>query len=84
MKYVVCTNHDLRMACIDNNWFKSGDNTQYEKMFDMNSNAMTFRLRDIATAIYICSDTSYASVLEVLLKLQCKYMYNMLGEQVNY
>lgn len=27
MEYVVCPNHDLRMVCIDNNWFKSGDNT---------------------------------------------------------
>lgn len=81
MEYVVCPNHDLRMVCIDNNWFKSGDNTQYEKMFDMNSNPMVFKLRDIAAAIYICSDKSYAEILEVLLKLQQKYMYDLCGEQ---
>lgn len=57
------------------------ETTQYEKMFDMNSNPMVFKLRDIAAAIYICSDKSYAEILEVLLKLQQKYMYDLCGEQ---
>ena len=82
MGYAVCPNHDLRMACIDNKWFTSGDNAQYEKLFAMNSNPMVFKLRDIAAAIYICSDTSYTGIFEVLLKLQQKYMYDICGEQV--
>lgn len=84
MEYVVCTNHNLRMACINNNWFTAGDNSQYEKMFQMNSDVKTFRLKEIAAVIYVCSEKSYVEIFEELLKLQCSYMYNMTGEKFNY
>lgn len=73
MNYVVCTNHDLRMACINNRWFAAGTNLQYEKLFEMNSNADMFSLKEIAAVIYVCSDKSYAEIFERLLDLQNKY-----------
>ena len=83
MDYVVCTNHDLRMACIDNHWFTAGSNFQYDRLLEMTSDSRNFRLKEISAVIYICSEKSYAEIFEKLLKLQCSYMYNMTGERIN-
>lgn len=83
MDYVVCPNHELRMACIDNHWFTAGTNAQYEKLFEMNRNRNTFRLKEIVAVIYVCSEKSYAEIFEVLLELQSSYMYSMTGERFN-
>lgn len=72
------------MACINNHWFTAGSNFQYDKLFAMNSDTNTFRLKEIAAVIYVCSEKSYAEIFEKLLELQCKYMYGVCGEQVNW
>ncbi len=43
----------------------------------------SFRLKEIAAVIYICSEKSYAEIFKELLKLQCSYMYKMTGEKFN-
>ena len=45
----------VRSYCIINNLFTCGTNTQYERMFDLLKN--WFPLHDIATIIWVCSDT---------------------------
>jgi len=53
-EYSVTTTSRLRQLCIDNNWFHSGDITQYEKLFYANEN--NFSITEIALIIWLCSD----------------------------
>ena len=46
----------VRHYCIENNLFTSGDNRQYEVMFDMVTNRKP--THDIAVVIWICSITT--------------------------
>ena len=43
--------------CNDKGWFTRGDNSQYERMFDMVRNADP--IHDIAIVIWICSDPKW-------------------------
>lgn len=45
---------DLRVLCIRENWFTNGDNSQYEKLFDLNREGAS--LDDLALVIWLCSD----------------------------
>lgn len=56
---------DLRVLCIQEDWFTNGDNSQYEKLFDMNREGAS--LEELALVIWICS--SDVSREEVLKKL---------------
>jgi len=47
------TNETLRNLCIENDWFTCGDNSQYEKLFEMNDNGAT--TKELATIIWLCS-----------------------------
>lgn len=54
-KYSVTNSMLLRQACIDNDWFTAGTNEQYQKLFYANENGCP--LEEIATIIWLCSDT---------------------------
>ena len=41
---------DLRVLCIRENWFTNGDNSQYEKLFDLNQEGAS--LDDLALVIW--------------------------------
>ena len=56
---------DLRVLCIRENWFTNGDNSQYEKLFDLNREGAS--LEDLALVIWLCS--SGVDREEVLHKL---------------
>jgi len=49
------TRESVRQYCISNDLFKSGSNDQYEKMLNMLD--LQRPLSNIATVIWICSDT---------------------------
>lgn len=59
MDYSVTTPEVLRKLCIDNNWFSSGDNEQYHRLFYANENG--FSIGEIATIIWVCSDINVRS-----------------------
>lgn len=44
---------DLRILCIEKDWFTAGSNQQYEKLFDMNRDGAS--LEELALVIWICS-----------------------------
>ena len=60
---------DLRVLCIRENWFTNGDNSQYEKLFDLNREGAS--LEDLALVIWLCSDEVDRE--EVLHKLNERY-----------
>jgi len=65
MTYSIVPNDKLRELCIKNNWFTCGSNSQYEKLFEGNTNGFT--PMEIATIIWICSDnTDRNSILATL------------------
>ena len=56
---------DLRVLCIQEDWFTNGDNSQYEKLFDLNREGAS--LEDLALVIWLCSpDVSREEVLHKL------------------
>ena len=56
---------DLRVLCIQEDWFTNGDNSQYEKLFNLNREGAS--LEDLALVIWLCS--SDVEREEVLHKL---------------
>ena len=68
---------DLRVLCIQEDWFTSGTNSQYEKLFDLNREGAS--LEELALVIWICS--SDVSREEVLKKLMDKCFRNCTVER---
>ena len=66
-EYSVTNPTRLRMLCIENDWFTSGDIRQYEKLFEANEN--NFSVVEIATIIWICSSDEHnrKDILQKLL-----------------
>lgn len=60
------TNQKLRELCIENNWFTSGDNEQYAKLFDYNYSGAF--ISQLACMIWICSP--YAELEDITRKLE--------------
>lgn len=59
----------LYSLCNKNQWFTSGSNLQYERMFWKNDNGST--LEEIALIIWLCSkNVTEAEILEILTKEQ--------------
>lgn len=59
---------DLREVCIANGWFTCGDCSQYDKLFELNSEECS--LEELAFCIWLCSvDVSRDEVLNQLRKL---------------
>lgn len=48
------SNEQLRNLCINNNWFTSGTNSQYEKLFQLNEENAP--VQDLALVIWVCSE----------------------------
>lgn len=44
---------ELRLLCIEKDWFTHGTNQQYQKLFDMNRDGAS--LEELALVIWICS-----------------------------
>lgn len=65
MTYSTIPNDKLRELCIKNGWFTCGTNTQYERLFQANTDRMS--AESIATIIWICSDNAdHNSILATL------------------
>ena len=59
----------LRRACIDNDWFTDGSNSQYEKLFDLNDAGAS--IKDLSLVIWVCSENvTREEILETLLNIQ--------------
>ena len=71
------TSYELRKLCIENNWFTSGTNKQYEKMFEYN-NSIKLKptldeLHTLAYLIWICSsNTTQVEIVEKLIDIESK------------
>jgi len=79
---VICSYNDLYQLCCDNMWFTQGDNSQYQKLFAINSFATNtsedfsfenFSLEQIASIIWFCSDNSKWSYEHILSELNTQY-----------
>lgn len=58
---------DLRILCIEKDWFTAGSNQQYQKLFDMNRDGAS--LEELALVIWICSSNdSREAILHELEK----------------
>jgi len=58
---------DLWILCNQENWFTNGDNSQYEKLFDLNRDGAS--LEELALVIWICSSNdSRETILHELEK----------------
>jgi hypothetical protein len=73
MAYTVTDTETLRTACINNNWFMHGTSEQYEKLFYANRNGFT--ISEIATIIWLCSDSKWyvVDIIEELDSLREAY-----------
>lgn len=63
-KRALFTFEDLYRMCNNNNWFTCGDNSQYNKLFELNREGAS--IEELALVIYICSDCSRESILNKL------------------
>lgn len=68
MKYSTIPTYDLRALCIEHGWFTCGTNEQYDKLFYANTHG--FSMEEIATIIWICSDTDLHSKNDILATLK--------------
>lgn len=66
MTYSTIPNDKLRVLCIKNDWFTCGTNTQYERLFQANTDRMS--VETIATIIWICSDNTDRNAILATLK----------------
>lgn len=51
------SNDTLRDLCIENNWFTWGDNVQYSRLFNMNTQGCS--IEELALVIWLCSDETW-------------------------
>lgn len=59
------SNEKLRSLCIKNNWFTSGTNSQYEKLFQLNEENAP--IQDLALVIWVCStDWEWLDIVKAL------------------
>lgn len=67
-EYTVTTPENLRSLCIRKNWFTCGTNEQYEKLFYANEHGCP--IEEIATIIWLCSDSEEHCRRDILWKLE--------------
>lgn len=79
-KYSVTTSWELRLLCINNNWFTCGSIEQYEKLFYANENGCP--IEEIATIIWLCSDEECRrmDVLDILIDIHKLHVLNVIQE----
>jgi len=72
--YTVTTRENLRLLCINHNWFTGGTNKQYEKLFYANEHG--YLLEEIATIIWLCSDENWCrrDILSILTDEKRSYI----------
>lgn len=70
----VTTASALRELCVKRNWFTCGTNEQYEKLFYANENGCP--LKEIATIIWLCSDSEVrrADIVDDLKEARREYL----------
>lgn len=69
---VICPYNDLYNLCNNNVWFTQGDNSQYQKLFEVNT-SVNFSFEQIATIIWFCSDNSKWTYYNILSELNTQY-----------
>lgn len=69
-KYTITTPEELRNLCIRKDWFTCGSNRQYEKLFYANENGAS--IEEIATIIWLCSDTDETCRRDILEELKAE------------
>ena len=67
-KYSVCCPDMLRQKCIKMNYFTEGSNRQYDKLCYANEQGCP--ITEIATIIWICSDTENICRRDILFELE--------------
>lgn len=69
---MIIPNENLRMLCIENDWFTCGSNRQYEKLFQANRFGAT--IEQLTLIIWLCSDdVPNYRIREILEKAQKEY-----------
>ena len=82
-KYTVTTNENLRLLCIKHDWFTQGSISQYEKLFYANENG--FPIEEIATILWICSDSEKwcrRDILHELKSAQEEYDWSICEQRI--
>lgn len=82
-KYSVATPERLRSLCIRKQWFTCGTNAQYEKLFY--ANEMGCPIEEIATIIWLCSDSDVHCRRDILFELKREleeYLIDIADEMV--
>lgn len=84
MIYSTIPTYELRALCIKHNWFTEGTNEQYEKFFYANDHG--FSMEEIATIIWICSDThlyTKDNILAILKAARAAWAKSLLQESTD-
>lgn len=71
-RYAITSNEELRKLCIENDWFTSGTNEQYNKLFDCNSSEKA-SVEEIAAIIWVCSDDTKEHICDILREKHREY-----------
>lgn len=82
-QYSVATPERLRSLCIRKNWFTCGTNEQYQKLFYANENGCS--LEEIATIIWLCSDSEIHCRRDILTELKQEleeYLFSIGDEMI--
>lgn len=82
--FIICPTDELRALCIEHNWFTCGSVEQYEKLFDVNRKLFdgedaedVVSTKDIATIIWVCSNTSYREILNIVSTKRDEYIQRL-------
>ena len=62
------SNERLQELCIEHQWFTEGTNTQYDRLFYANAHGAS--IEEIATIIWLCSDTEVGNRNEIKAVLE--------------
>lgn len=68
-------NEKLRQLCIRESWFTDGSFSQYNKLFDANSNGASVEI--LAAIIWVCSETDMSGWDYIIDKLKEAQLCNM-------
>lgn len=72
MKFTKISNQELYYLCNKYQWFTAGDNKQYSKLFEKNSNGAT--LEQLALIIWLCSSNAEEKDILEILQEGCDYL----------
>lgn len=82
--YVICPTYELRELCIKQGWFTQGSVEQYEKLFELNIKLYdgepaedVVGTKDIAMAIWLCSDACYTDIVKICAAKRDEYIQRL-------